>query len=346
MFKSVRLFSLLFLGLALTLQAGCDPNGFDLDTGSNRSPEQSDTNHSNGVANGSIGGSAKGVNGHLQSVQTPQLIIGSFNIQRFGKSKMSKPAVVEILTDVVRRHDILAIQELVDIDQVVIPAFLNLINADGSRYAAAVGPRQGFIDPGKTKTNYEQSVFIYDTNSVELLGPTYAAYDRYRLMHRPPFVGHFRCLEARPNQAFSFVLLNVHIDPDDKHFEFKALQEIIGEVYANHRGEDDFILLGDMNEAPHKYQKYQWMRNQRPMLPPEFKTNTVGNKAYDNLVFDAGYTAEFRDHAGVMNLMDVYQLTLSQAQLVSDHFPVWGVFSVQESPRAALTQGDQNEAIQ
>ena len=152
-------------------------------------------------------------------------------------------------------------------------------------------------------------------------------------------------IEAPPEQAFSFVLMNVHIDPDDTHVEFEALREMVGETYANHRGEDDFILLGDMNEEPGQCQPYQWMQNQRTLLPSELKTNAIETKAYDNLVFDASCTAEFRNQAGVMNLIDVYQLTLPQAKLVSDHFPVWGVFSSRESPRAAMTQSDSNEVI-
>ena len=81
------------------------------------------------------------------------------------------------------------------------------------------------------------------------------------------------------------------------------------------------------------------------VLPPELKTNTVGTKAYDNLVLDANYTAELRNQAGVMNLMDVYQLTLAQAKLVSDHNPVWAVFSALESPRAQITQGAPPDVI-
>ena len=258
---------------------------------------------------------------------------------------MGKPGVVSILTDIARRFDILAIQELRDKDQGVIPEFLRQINADGSSYAAAVGPRQGYIVAGQTTRYFEQSVFIYDTTKVELVGPTYAAHDRYRIMHRPPFVGQFRCLNVPIEQAFSFALMNVHIDPDEAHVEFEALREIIGEIYTNHQGEDDFILLGDLNDEPHKYHKYQWMRSQHAALPSTIKTNTVQTKAYDNIVFDSGYTSEYRNQAGVMNVQQVYGLSLSDAQLVSDHYPVWAVFSALESPRAEITHGDPAEVI-
>jgi deoxyribonuclease-1-like protein len=315
--KALHIGFMFALAIAFVLQTGCDPHYSP--RGSNSKPgsyHQTD----------------------FESNAAPRIVVGSFNIRMFGKSKMAKPGVVPILVDVARKFDILAIQELRDKDQAVIPEFLRYINADGSNYAASVGPRQGYNV--QTTTYFEQTVFIYDANKVELIAPSYAAHDRYGIMHRPPFVGHFRCLGVPQEQAFSFALMNVHIDPDDAHVEFKALQEIIGGIYANHRGEDDFILLGDMNEEPNKYQQYQWMRSQYAALPSEWPTNTTQTKAYDNIIFDYGYTAEYLNQSGVLNLLSEYQLTLPQAKLVSDHMPVWAVFSALETPRAEVTQGD------
>ena len=266
------------------------------------------------------------------NVANSQIIIGSFNIQMFGKTKMSKPAVVSALADIARRFDILAIQELRDKDQNVIPQFLSVINRNGAAYAAAVGPRQGYVVAGKTTTYFEQSVFIYDTQTIEIVGNSYAAIDRANIMHRPPFVGQFRCKSAPPNlRPFTFNLLNVHIDPDDAHEEFEALQPILAEIYQQHPQEDDFILLGDLNEEPHKYARYKWMRQQRTALPSHWKTNTAMTEAYDNLVFDQELTAEFTGQAGVMNLMEEYKISKDDAKTISDHMPVWAVFTSYEA---------------
>jgi len=340
-----------FLIATLMSIAGCDPSELGQRTESpdnshaGHNHEQTSPNQNSQAGKPKTGSENTQQQQNGQPTQPPQIIVGSFNIQMFGKSKMGKPGVVSILTDIARRFDILAVQELRDKDQNVIPEFLQRINADGSTYAAAVGPRQGYVVAGQTTRYFEQTVFIYDTTKVELIGPTYAAHDRYQIMHRPPFVGHFRCLNVPIEQAFSFALMNVHIDPDDAHIEFEALREIIGEVYTNHPGEDDFILLGDMNEEPHKYHKYQWMRSQHAALPSTIKTNTVQTEAYDNIIFDSGYTAEYRNLAGVMNIQEVYGLSLADTQLVSDHYPVWAVFSALEAPRAAITQGDPAEVI-
>jgi len=273
----------------------------------------------------------------------PNLAIGTFNIQMLGKTKMSKPGVVKVLVDIAQRFDILAIQELRDKDQNVIPELMNQINLGGYRYAAAIGPRQGYVVEGKRTTYFEQTVFIYDTQTVAMMGDAYVAQDPTNDMHRPPLVGHFRSIQVPDEEAFTFVLMNVHVDPDDAHVEFESLQKVIDGVFVNHpiQGEDDFILLGDLNDEPHRYQHYRWMNDQITATPSQLKTNTVQTRAYDNIVFDASRTSEFLQQAGVLDLMSEYQLTLTEAKAVSDHMPVWAIFSAYESPSAEITQGQQ-----
>ena len=329
--------------IAMTFsQIGCDTQLTD-STGNNSQPwpEQPTPWHQNQaqqqdqpapqanstfVANSNAGAAAN------NDTTAEKIIIGSFNIKSFGKAKMSKPLVVGALVDIARRFDILAIQELREKDQTVIPIFLEYINQNGAAYAAAVGPRQGYVVTGKTTRYFEQCVFIYDTEKIEIVGNSYAAIDRANIMHRPPYVGQFRCKTANPNrQPFSFNLMNVHVDPDDAHQEFVAMQPIINEIYQQHPHEDDFILLGDFNDEPHKYARYQWMRQQHAALPPQWKTNTAMTKAYDNIVFDKAFTAEFTGEAGVMNLMEEYRLSRDDAEHISDHMPVWAVFSSYEA---------------
>ena len=309
---------LLLLGFGgLLIQTGCNPNSNSARTGQgyNRQYTTVDRN----------------------SAEAPRLTIGSFNIQSLGKTKMSKPEVVQILVDITRRFDILAVQELRDKDQNVIPEFLDLINADGRKYAAAVGPRQGYNIEGNKY--FEQSVFIYDTTKVELIAPTYAAHDPDGIMHRSPYVGYFQSIEVNPADAFKFVLMNVHVDYDNPHLEFEAMREIIAGIYDNHKGEDDFILVGDLNDEPDRYRKYAWMNDQHPAIPNQWKTNLVQTENYDNIVFDALRTSEFTRQSGVLDLMSDYNLSITEAKKVSDHLPVWATFSAFESPSAAITQG-------
>ena len=68
------------------------------------------------------------------SRQIPQLNrsevarIATFNIKVFGKAKMDKPEVVEELVSIVTKYDLVAVQEVKDIDQTVPYEFLDEIN--------------------------------------------------------------------------------------------------------------------------------------------------------------------------------------------------------------------------
>lgn len=263
------------------------------------------------------------------------IIVGSFNIQTFGRAKMSLPEVVPILVDIARRFDVLAIQELRDRSGETISQFLSLINQDGSQFRAVISPSVGNQDSSYS----EQLVYVYDSQQIELLGTPYVADDPNQQMSRPPFVAHFRCRAYPGEFGFSFVLMNAHTSPQTTAIEFTALQQIIPLVRRNHPQEDDFILLGDLNEEPGKFIAYSWFQNQTVAIPSRWKTNTRMTKNYDNLVFDAQRSSEFTKQAGVMDIRQEYQLTLEQALQVSDHLPVWSVFSTRENRANDLTQG-------
>lgn len=265
------------------------------------------------------------------------IIIGSFNIQTFGQAKMSQPDVVPILVDIARRFDILAIQELRDRSKETIPDFLRLINADGSQFRAAVSPRISY----QNSTYSEQLVYLYDSEQIELIGQPYVADDPLDQMYRPPYVAHFRCRAYPPEYAFSFVLMNVHTSPKRTEIEFRAMESIIPQIRRNHPQEDDFILLGDLNDEPGAFVTYRWFENQTVAIPSRWKTNTRMTKNYDNFVFDGLRTSEFLQQAGVMNIMEEYQLTLEQALRVSDHLPVWALFSTRENRATEMTRDNQ-----
>ena len=59
------------------------------------------------------------------------LRIGAFNIQVFGVTKASKPEVMDVLADIIRTYDVIAIQEIRDASQTALPALVDLANSDG-----------------------------------------------------------------------------------------------------------------------------------------------------------------------------------------------------------------------
>ncbi|MFM9057956.1 MAG: endonuclease/exonuclease/phosphatase family protein [Planctomycetaceae bacterium] len=257
------------------------------------------------------------------------LLIASFNIQVFGESKLAKPQVVDVLTKVVRRFDIVAVQEVRAKSDGIVPAFVAAINADGSRYAHVIGPRLG------RTASKEQYTFIYDTTRVEIDPSSVATLpnpgDKF---HRPPLRARFRTRMNPPDAGFSFWLVDIHTDPDEVPQEVDALADAFVSMRSLTPDEDDVIVLGDLNAAPQQFGRIR----QIPGIGwavAGVPTNTRRTKTYDNLLFDRTVTAEYTGRWGVLDLQDTFGLPLEKALEVSDHNPVWAAFSPWESRRMA-----------
>jgi endonuclease/exonuclease/phosphatase family metal-dependent hydrolase len=254
--------------------------------------------------------------------------VASFNIEVFGTSKMGKPEVMGVLADVVRRFDVVAIQEVRSKDETVVPRFAEMVSAGGARYDFVIGPRLG------RSWSKEQYAFLFDTSRIEVdRGSIYTPGDPEDLLHREPLVARFRVRSAAPDQAFTFSLVNIHTDPDETDTELDALDDVFTAVQRNATGEDDVILLGDLNvDERHLGElgalpQIAWVVSGRT-------TNTRGSKSYDNILFDRRATTEYTGYWGVLDLLGEYNLSLEEALAVSDHLPVWAEFSAWEGAAA------------
>jgi deoxyribonuclease-1-like protein len=257
--------------------------------------------------------------------------IASFNIQVFGQTKAAKPHVMNILADVVRRFDVVAIQEIRSTDDTVIPNFVALINSTGRKYDFVLGKREGFTN------SKEQYAYIFDTASVEVdRSCVYSVGDPDKLFQRPPLVAWFRVRGPSESQALTFKLVNLHTDPDkvDLERELEYLDDVLRAVRREgvldpSSDEDDVILLGDFNTDDRnlgplgRESNIAWAIAGTP-------TNTRGTKQYDNIVFKRWTTVEFTGKSGVLDLKTEFKLTPEQALEVSDHQPVWAEFSIYE----------------
>jgi len=258
--------------------------------------------------------------------------VASFNIQVFGVSKLGKPHVMEILADSVRHFDLVAIQEIRAKDQTIIPQFVEMINADGSRYDHVLGPRLG------RTSSKEQYAFVFNTDTIEVDRQwIYTISDPQDFLHREPLVAAFRARAAAPDRAFTFTLINIHTDPDETDIELDALDDVFRTVQQDGSGEDDVILLGDLNVDEYHLGQLGRLPGIEALIRG-VPTNTRGNHTYDNIVFDRRFTIEYVGRAGVFDLMQQYGLTQDEALEVSDHLPVWAEFSVYEGGSERLAE--------
>jgi len=250
--------------------------------------------------------------------------IASFNIQVFGTAKFNKAEVSDILAQVVRYFDVVAIQEVRSADETLVPRFVDLVNSAGRNYEYVIGPRLG------RTSSKEQYAFLFDTERIEVDRRTiYTVSDPDDRLHREPLVAQFRVRGLPANEAFTFKLMNIHTDPDEVPAELEALADALRAVRSDGSGEDDVILLGDLNADDDHYGALRgvydltWALSRTP-------TNTQQNHMYDNLLFDRNATSEFHGRSGVLNLRTEFGLSLEQALAISDHLPVWGEFSAYE----------------
>lgn len=250
--------------------------------------------------------------------------VGSFNIQVFGEQKLANAKVVEVLAEIARRFDVLAIQEVRAKGQDVLPRFVAAINASGAKYDYVIGPRLG------RSNSKEQYAFVYNRETIETdPEAVYTVHDPDDLLHREPLVAPFRVRGPEPARAWTFTLVNVHTDPDEARDEVNVLDDVYRAVRNDGRSEDDVIVLGDFNVDE------QYL-GQVALIPDigwaisGVPTNTRGTTMLDNLVFGRLATVEYTGRAGVLDLVREFNLTVDEALEVSDHLPVWAEFSVVE----------------
>jgi deoxyribonuclease-1-like protein len=250
--------------------------------------------------------------------------IASYNIQVFGKTKLAKPQVAQTIVDIIRKFDVVAIQEIRDADQSFMSQFIDMLNSGGRHYDYVIGPRLGRTD------SKEQYAFVFDAQTIEVdRGALYTVDDRDDIFHREPFVASFRVRGPPPDQAFTFTLVDIHTDPDEAESEVTALAQVYRAVRNDGRGEDDIIILGDLNADEKKFNALRQIPNMAWTVSG-VPTNTHGTKTYDNILYNRAATIEFTGRSGVFDTMREYNLTEKQALEVSDHCPIWAEFSAFE----------------
>jgi endonuclease/exonuclease/phosphatase family metal-dependent hydrolase len=256
--------------------------------------------------------------------------VATFNIRVFGEAKLADAEAMQVIVAILKNFDVIALQEVRAVQQDVLPHLIALLNADGQyRYDYAIGPRLG------RTSSKEQYAFIFDTASIEMdRYQLYTVDDPDDLLHREPLVGWFRARGPAPEQAFTFSLIDTHTDPDEVDQELDVLDDVFFKVRDDpRRGEDDAILAGDFNAKGTHLRQLGEIKGLVHVVAGETPTNTLQNAQYDNILFQATATSEFTGRAGVFDFLRAYNLTLDQAERVSDHLPVWAEFSVYEGGR-------------
>jgi endonuclease/exonuclease/phosphatase family metal-dependent hydrolase len=263
--------------------------------------------------------------------------IATFNIQVFGDTKMGKEEVVTELVEIFHRYDMVAVQEIKDIDQEVPYQFLGALNkhllnqsendtednttAEVEKWRMVLSNRTGIQDDDIN--SQEQYAFYYRSTVFRALDNGVLYNDSVNdSFQREPLIARFMLLNLQgEDTGTELTFINIHTKPTLAVEEMTALGEVVSWSQANGGG-DNVILLGDFNgdcsyasynelvQLPISTENFTW-------LIPDDADTTVGDSrcAYDRIVSTGDLDGRLTGQWGVDE-----EISSSD---VSDHRPVW-----------------------
>jgi endonuclease/exonuclease/phosphatase family metal-dependent hydrolase len=246
--------------------------------------------------------------------------IATFNIQVFGKTKAGKPDIMMELASIIRKYDIVAVQEIKNKEGSVPTEFLTEINSDGSAYTLVVSERSG-LQPDD-QSSQEQYAYYLNTESLHIIEDAGLFDDSGSdQFNREPYVARFGVNDGN----FTFTLITVHTKPELAVEETKALDDVFDWAQDQFPDEDDFIALGDFNAScnfasPSDFVGSPIRDDFIWVIPDDADTNVSAGSAcaYDRIVITEETEEDYADNFGVDNSLS--------SNAVSDHFPVWAEF--------------------
>ena len=195
---------------------------------------------------------------------------------------------------------------------------------------AACTTKSSARDLGRSSSK-EQYAFLYDTAAIEVNRHSiYTVNDPDDLLHREPLVAMFRVRGPPPQQAFTFVLVNIHTDPHEADTEarFAGPGVSSGAAFQCRRGRHHPAGRSQRRrEAP----RSAGTNRRRPARRAQHVHEHPPKRHYDNFLLHQPSTAEFTGRWGVFNYQQLFKLTPDQALQVSDHLPIWAEFNAYES---------------
>ncbi|NXV46056.1 DNSL2 protein, partial [Uria aalge] len=253
---------------------------------------------------------------------TATLRVGAFNIQAFGDTKMSDEGVAGIIVSILRRYDVVLVQEVRDSDLSAVTQLMEQLNS------MSTSPYDYEISGPLGRDNYkEMYLFIYRTDIMSVVD-TYQYEDPQDVFSREPFILR---VSAPHTKVEEFVLVPLHSAPHDAVAEIDALYDVYLAI-INKWGTDNIMFLGDFNADCTYVQPSDWSSIRLHTsevfnwLIPDDTDTTVGKSdcAYDRIVVCGTKLKRsiVPNSAAIYNFQHAFQLEQEEALAVSDHYPV------------------------
>lgn len=250
--------------------------------------------------------------------------IASFNTRGLDEYRLSNPQFAMVLEKVISQFDVIALQEVCVDDPWLLTRFLKRFDNESRKYDFVMGL------PDATSGQSVCNVFVYNRSTVTIDSDRhYSVNDPDNLIQRKPLVAWFRTTRIAHDRAFTFSLVNVQLNPLSAKNEVLQIVPVFRAVRGDGRSEDDVILIGDFGVAATHLKEIEIGGGLAPLVR-SVATSTAGDAQPDNVLIDSIATSEFSGEAGVFDFLKICNLTLAEAQSISDHLPVWAEFYIEE----------------
>lgn len=201
----------------------------------------------------------------INSSQSNQIRLGSFNIEKLGKEN---PYQARNAAEILKNYDIVAIQEVMNtgatrvnpIGTKGIEALKQIVAYLGNDWDYVVSPEpNGTLSAERSKAfhTFEYYAFIYRKSKIELVqnsahlwneqgNPIPGLEDQKRQFDRDPFIASFKVKQGN----FDFTLITIHAAAPAAKWrkdEIKRLQIVYDMVQASDPRQNDVFLMGDFN---------------------------------------------------------------------------------------------------
>ena len=281
------------------------------------------------------------VRGETAGQKSPSSIrVATYNVQTFGPTKADDAATIERLASLFMLFDVVAVQEIRGDPRLAVERLIQAIRRRGGNYHARLSRPIGRPDSTGRIRHSERYGFFYDLNRIALIPQSdYVVDDAADRMHREPMVASFetRVQPIDSRRPFRFTLINVHTDPDEVRGETGANEiNVLDDVYvrvaqfeASIRGEDDVMLVGDLNVARSGLAELGDLPGVTSLIDPQ-PTNVARTKQYDHILVRRDVTAELTGRGGVVDVARLLSIDAEAERAMSDHLPVWAEFGVYE----------------
>jgi endonuclease/exonuclease/phosphatase family metal-dependent hydrolase len=246
-------------------------------------------------------------------------VIGSFNIQSFGKYKIAQKDIRPYLSKILKRYDIMLVQEIRDKSETAIYTLLeDLREVTGKNYKIKLSERLG------SGSHKEQLAYIYDA-SIFSITIASSPKDENDIFYREPYIVNVRNNETTDE----FIIIGAHLSPKYVIEEVEGIADVVEQAYEQLNNKKimvigdlnascDYITKSDLANNSLRTSEYTWWIEDDADTTATYGTNC----AYDRIITTSQMNEFISSDARIYNFQKSLRLSKEKTLRISDHYPV------------------------